>query len=112
MNDDDFLKQIKQALDRQSESLDGETLSRLNSARQAAIQTADKKHKQLLWLPASGLAAAVLLTSLFLFRSNDIDMIQNGNIDEIELIASSEQLELLEQLEFYQWLLKEDADAV
>ena len=112
MNDDDFLKQIKHALDQQSESLDGETLSRLNRARQAAIQQADKKRSRLMWLPATGLVAALLLTSLFLFRSDDIDMIQNGNIDEIELIASSEQLELLEQLEFYQWLLEEDADAV
>lgn len=112
MNDDDFLKQIKQALDQQSESLDGETLSRLNRARQAAIQQADKKHSRRMWLPASGLATAALLASLFLFRPDDIDMIQNGNMDEIELIASSEQLELLEQLEFYQWLLEEDADAV
>jgi type VI protein secretion system component VasF len=112
MNDEDFLNQVNKALDQQVESLDGETLSRLNRARQTAIQQQGRAHKshRLTWLPVSGLAAAILLGSLFMFRSADIDII--SDVDEIDIIASSDKLELFEQLDFYMWLLEEDADAV
>jgi len=114
MNDDDFLKRVNKALDQQMESLDGETLSRLNRARQTAIQQRQQVQRstRLAWLPVSGLTAAVLLVSLFMFKSEDIDIIHHGDVDEIDIIASSDKLELFEQLDFYMWLLEEDADAV
>jgi len=116
MNDKDFLQQVNKALDQQVESLDSETLSRLNRARHTAIQQQQQQREhqstRLGWLSASGLAAAVLLVSLFMFRSEDIDIIHHGDVDEIDIIASSDKLEMFEQLDFYMWLLEEDADAV
>jgi len=38
--DDEFLKQTRKALDESADSLDGATLSRLNQARQKALQSA------------------------------------------------------------------------
>lgn len=112
MNDDDFLKQINKALDQQTDELDAESLSRLNQARQTAIQQTGRQPFRLNWLPTTGLAAAVIMGMLFMFKAEDMNVIQQGDVDEIELIASSDQLELFEQLDFYLWLLDEDADAV
>lgn len=113
MNENDFLKKVKTQLDEQTEHLDAATLSKLNQSRQAALAQLQPRGHRLKqkWLPASGLVAAVLLTSVFMFRSEEI--IPNGEqgIDDIEIIASNDNLELYEQLDFYMWLLEENNSA-
>jgi hypothetical protein len=115
MNEDEFISHVKKTLDQQTEALDGETLSRLNRARQAAIQHAEHKPGLSLtraWVPLGGVAAAILLTSIFMFKAEEMAIVTDGAVDEIELIASSDNLDLYEQLDFYMWLLEEDAGAV
>jgi len=113
MSEKDFLNKVKKQLDEQSEHLDAATLSKLNQARQAALAQVNPKPSRLKnnWLPASGLAAAVLLTSVFLFRSEEITTNSNHGMDDIEIIASSDNLDLYEQLDFYMWLLEENNSA-
>jgi len=113
MSEKDFLNKLKKQLDEQSEQLDATTLSKLNRSRQAALAQASPQTSRMKqnWLPASGLAAAVLLTSVFLFRSEEIVTNSNQSMDDIEIIAASDNLDLYEQLDFYLWLLEENNSA-
>ncbi len=115
MNDDEFISHVKKTLDQQTKALDGETLSKLNQARQLSLQQAQQPLKQrspLAWAPLGGIAAALLLTSIFMFKSDELTNLSDNPVDEIEIIASSDNLDLYEQLDFYLWLLEENAGAV
>ena len=113
MNEKEFLDKIKNQLNETSEHLDAATLSRLNQSRQAALnqlKPASSRLKQT-WLPATGLAAAVLLTSVFLFRAEEMITASDQGVDEIEIIAASDDLELYEKLDFYIWLAEDNNSA-
>ena len=115
MNEDEFISHVKKTLDQQADALDGKTLSKLNQARQAAIQHVGHKPGFSLtraWVPLGGVAAAILLTSIFMFKADEMATLTDGPVDEMEIIASSDSLDLYEQLDFYMWLLEEDAGAV
>jgi hypothetical protein len=115
MKEEEFLDKVKNSLDQRIDTLDGETLSRLNRARQTALQQQHlPPHAANKWLllPASGIAAALLISSIFMFRSEQITDISGNEFDEIEIIASKDSIELYEQLDFYLWLLEEESGAV
>lgn len=110
MNEREFIGKAKSTLDRQTDNLDAATLSRLNQARQAALQQTKRPAKnRRVWVTAGGLAAAVLLTTIFLFRAEEIAV--STNIGEMEIIASNDGLDLYEQLDFYIWMVEEDPGA-
>jgi len=110
MNEREFISKTKSTLDHQADNLDAATLSRLNLARQAALQQTKRpaKNRQV-WIPAGGLAVVVLLTSIFLFKAEEIAV--STGIDEMEIIASNDGLDLYEQLDFYMWMVEEDPGA-
>ncbi len=108
----DFLNRSRQQLDDSIEHLDGETLSRLNQARQAALAS-QQKHSPFSrnWLPASVTAALSLaiIGSWLLYSTPQPDnLVQTAQLDDLELLSSSTDLELLEELEFINWLVEEE----
>lgn len=114
-NDDELLEQIHNSLDQSVQQLDGETRSRLASARAEALQGRERQHNY--WLPAGGFAAASLLAAALLIY-NPTDQATDGFplalLDEgqdLEIITALEQPELLEDLEFYYWLDEGRKDA-
>jgi len=109
-HDDEFLQQSRKQLDDSIEHLDMETLSRLNQARQAALNSAQKQQRFHDWLPASITAAlSVLLVGGWLFSSSpDVKPIaQTPQLDDLELLSSTADLDLLQDLEFINWLVEE-----
>ncbi len=100
----------KQAFDQSVDGLDAATLSRLNRARQAALEELTKPTRHWLqWMPATGLAAAVLL-AVFAFRGPaEIDVI-NTPASDLEILLSEENIEMLEDLEFYSWLVTQELE--
>jgi len=115
MNDKEFLQKLKSRLDEDTESLDAETLSRLNRSRQAALAQLDKKKpwfKMPVWIPATGgLATVMLLTSVMLFKAEEIAITVDSDTVEMEIIAAQDSFELYEQLDFYLWLAEEEISA-
>lgn len=110
MNGDDekFVNDITEQLDRQAEALDGQTLSRLRQARASAL--AAGSGRQWHWQPVAAFAsAAVLAVAVWLALP-----INNGGehnmaaLDDMELLASRDDLEMYEELEFYAWLEGQD----
>jgi len=110
-DDENFLQQSRQQLDDSIEHLDMATLSRLNQARQSALIRSQKmpllsRH----WLPASVTAAlSIAIIGGWLFTNNPAphNMAQTTQLDDLELITSNTDLELLQDLEFVHWLLEE-----
>lgn len=110
MNDDRaFNSSIRQRLDNSTEELDVEISRQLRLARYRALDSYEEKHSY--WKPAGGFALATMLLAaigVWQFGGNErgIESV-NGmtqTMENLELIASSDSLQLYEDLEFYQWL--------
>ncbi|MDH5179078.1 MAG: DUF3619 family protein [Gammaproteobacteria bacterium] len=105
-NDKQLLQQITQQLDDSVEHLDAATLSRLNQARQQALQQGKRKRFGLTPLLAMGSAttAAVVLTVSIVWvptATNSLAM------EDLPMLVAGEELEMFQDLEFYQWLADE-----
>lgn len=102
--DEQIAERAKEAFDRSVDGLDAASLSRLNRSRQAALAEVGHSQKQWTsWMPATGVAAAVLL-AVFLLRSpTELDIVVPPTSD-LEILLSEESIEMLEDLEFYSWL--------
>lgn len=107
-DEDPWTERIRQQLDTGARDLDAATLSRLNQARQAALQAATQaKPRPWLW-PATlagafSLALAVAIWPRVL-PSPVLPPEAGGSADDFSMLASEEQLELYGELDFYAWL--------
>ncbi len=108
-----FLKQVKKVLDEGAEGLDPGTQSRLTQIRRKAIESKTAwSFPSWLYQPAlqwSAVACALLLGVLY-FADPDKSHYQLG-LEDIDLLASTDVLELYEDLEFYAWLAEENVEA-
>ncbi len=107
MNDanEAFEKRAKQLFDDSVDGLDAATLSRLNQARHAAIEASPRRLPPLLrWAPVGGLATAAAV-ALLLFQSPAvIEPPADASTVDMEILLSEDNLEMLEDLEFYEWI--------
>ena len=122
---DEFVERVGEALNAQAKALDGATRSRLNRARQSALATAGRSNlpagKRWNWLPASGLAlASILVVVVWLGGYRPVALNPDGiapgpvaispgaaatsSAGDLELLMADEDLELLHDLDFYNWL--------
>ena len=105
-----FLEKARNELDHSCERMDGETQSRLNSIRHAALEHGSKSSRVFL-APFGGLiTACVLVFVVSVFYPGQPDVPVQGTsdsgmaIEDLDILTSAESLELFENLEFYQWL--------
>jgi hypothetical protein len=109
------------------DQLDAATLSRLNQARQRALEELPGSHRYLplRWLiPTASLAGAALVAMLLLQPSAPLgvdptaigsmtiaaDILNDQSVD-FELIMAEDNLEMIEDLEFFAWLTAEELEA-
>ncbi len=92
-------------LDQELEKLDDSTCFRLRQARLAALGHMGKKPVNW-WIPAGVLATAAGALLLMVTMQNRIPDSggQLANMEDIELLSSRADLELLADMDFYQWL--------
>lgn len=100
-DDTAFLRQVKQHLDQHADDIDELTLARLRSMRKTALDRSTRGKRR--WLPVTGFAtaAAALLAVLIWQQGLNHSSLSAG---DWELLASGEELELIEDWEFYAWL--------
>ena len=100
-----MLDRSRQALDQSLEDLDAATISLLNQIRHTA-QAETSARRWHWWLPVSSLATAcAILVAINLSPRTPTKPTQvESSLGDLELLASSENLEMLEELEFYAWL--------
>jgi len=107
-----FVNKVRDALDEGAEGLDPSIVSRLNQARFEALE-AGAKGGGGSWrgvnfrLAGAVVACGILLTvGLLTYRSNTAPIYYSG-IYDVDILASSDGLELYEDMDFYAWLAQE-----
>ncbi|HHO68564.1 MAG TPA: DUF3619 family protein [Gammaproteobacteria bacterium] len=97
-----FVDRLRQQLDRQADELDELTLARLRAARARALEQARGGARSHAWLPAAGMAVAAALVAAVLLWPSAPKL--PAGADDLDLLAAGEDMELIEELEFYDWL--------
>ncbi len=111
----EFVQRAKQSLDEGLNRIPPQTMTRLRKTRREAVRQAESGGFDIAsWFPApmkalATAAVAVLALSTALHFSPG--GLTSGSGEELELVASAEDLELSEDLEFYAWLAEEELDA-
>ena len=104
--DNTFGTKAKAAFDASVDGLDAATLSRLNRSRHEALAELEHPKRQWSsWMPATGVAAAVLL-AVFLLQSPSAvkDVAVPTSVTDMEILLGEDSIEMLEDLEFYSWI--------
>lgn len=108
-NSEKFENKVKAYLDESVEDLSPDITRRLQQARYAAIE---KSQTRSIWsfyphAATAVVAIAVISISINLSQKNMVESVLAME-DEIELLASNDNLELMEDLEFIQWLVESE----
>lgn len=114
-----FETRAREVFDESVAALDARTRSRLNHARQAALDELRTPQRRTWrgWAPAGAFAVAILAAALLLRAPDDATPPQvaegsAADVGVVEIVASGEDLDLAsEDLEFYDWLARQP-DAV
>ncbi len=109
-----FEQSAKALFDESVASLDAATLSKLNQGRQAALAAAeDAPRLWLRWVPAAGMATAVLVAVLVVRGPGMVELPYTVNPmpSDFEMLMGDDALEMIEELDFYSWIDVAEADA-
>ena len=113
--DRQFAEQAKALFDDSVDRLDAAALSQLNQGRHAALaelQGSQRTGQWLRWVPATGVAAAAIVTVMVMRGPNGVDIpVEPDMAADFEILLDEESLEMLEELEFYSWLELADLEA-
>lgn len=98
-----FIEQARQSFD--AEPVDIVTTQRLNQLRQQALQSTQPSRLSQFALPLATFASfSVIALLVILLQPRSQPSLVADNIDAFEIISSSDDLELYQNLEFYLWL--------
>ena len=110
-----FERNARTVLEHGVARIDGRTRSRLNQARQAALEAAATGRtawwRSLTLMPAAGAVAAAVLVSVMLLRGHPGSLpptaveAQHSEVEDLDLLADKDGLDLMEGGDgsFYEW---------
>lgn len=101
--EDEWLTVIRAELVQGIDDIDGATIARLRQIRRQALTKKASRNLTALLLPAAILATACLVLALIVYIPEQQPK-QKAMIDDLDLITTSDSLDLYEELEFYEWL--------
>ena len=112
----DFERNARGVLEESVSRLDARTRSRLNQARQLAVEAAAARHRpwwrSLALMPAAGAATAALLLAVMLWHREPAALeppgleVRTTSVEDLDLLADAEGLDLVEGWDgpgFYEW---------
>ena len=104
--EDVLVRQAKQTFEESVERIDGQTLSKLDRARQTALsELTPRKSAITQWTPLVGLAAATAAAIVFWPTQPGVEDFSIPSIaTDMEVLLMEENWEMLENLEFYSWI--------
>lgn len=110
--DSAFETRTKELFDDSVAGLDASTRSRLNRARQRALEELATPRRNWLWTlaPAGGLAAAAAVAWLAVWQPQQppVADVQLATLSDLEILLGEEDLEMLdEEIDFYGWLVEQ-----
>jgi anti-sigma-K factor RskA len=100
----------KSLLDQSAEDLDARTRSRLTQARHAALEELRRSRRSPVWrwAPVAAMAAVAAVMIAMPVRDGSRQESPTLLLEDFDLVADSENLELLQDVEFYAWLDESD----
>jgi hypothetical protein len=114
--DDDMIADIRKRLDEGTEQLDPAITGRLRAARRTALEAGSRPRLSYRPVLAGGVALATVLFVIVYVGRGPITSEQNGTelarlAGDMEIITEADNLELFDDLEFYQWLAESESHA-
>jgi hypothetical protein len=111
-NEDRFFKQVKKTLDLGTDHLNAETQSRLTQIRYKALESKSSRwFPEWMYQPTAQWTSVACTLLLIVLYFAEPDKFQEPSWEDVDLLASTDVLELYEELEFYAWLAEENVDA-
>ncbi|WP_455210466.1 DUF3619 family protein [Kaarinaea lacus] len=116
LTDDILLKAAKTTLDDNSALLDEDVRQRLQQARRtavaAAMSTSKVPSKPVIkpkWVVAAGSFAVLtmIISIVFFLNATVPETSPMASVEDMPILTAPEELELYEELDFYQWLAEE-----
>jgi hypothetical protein len=109
---EDFETRTREVFERSVADLDGATRSKLTQARHRALQELERpatERQWLAWRPQAAAAALVVVAVgagwLFIDSPAPLSPVDAiAEVSDFELLLGEDDLELIEELEFYAWL--------
>ena len=110
-DNEDFLQQVRQQRDKSENNLDATTRSRLTQIRNVALESATQPKAKWLWpVPAMALSSAAIVAVVSVSLLVNTVTVQNSSLDDLPLLTMNDSFELLNDVEFYQWLKDENSN--
>ena len=108
VTDEDFAGKAKQVFDESVMRLDGQTRSRLNRSRQAALAELSRGSGVAAWsrwVPGVGVAAAAVVVVVLWSGNRPVEELTPPELaSDFEILLTEDSFEMLEDLEFYTWI--------
>lgn len=107
LNEEEIVKEVKELLDASTERLSPEMEVRLRKVRHEALlqlETGRRWNPFGRWVAAGSFAAVAAVIGLSLWLTAPELSVPLAAVDDTEIVASQEPLEVYEDLEFYRWL--------
>jgi hypothetical protein len=106
-------QRARMLFDESVEQLDAHTRSKLTQARHAALGELSRARpwqRWQIWAPAGGLvAAAIVAVAIGFGPGGDASRQAAVPLEDLDIVADAENLDLLQEVEFYSWLADEPA---
>ena len=111
---DNFEDKARALFEDSVELLDARTRSKLTQARNRALDEVKNGavRRRWIWAPAGGVALAAIVAVVMLQTGGVRSGADTGALalEDIDIVADSENIEMLEDVEFYMWLDDATAD--
>ena len=108
LDDKQLIDETNHRLNQEVESLDGQTLHRLRSARMHALSQNQswfgKNGTLFKWLTGAGAGLAIAGVLTFMVAPNLLQSKQLSPFDDLEILTSEVDMDVVDQLDFYVWL--------
>jgi len=98
----DFESFTRQKLEETTLNMDGATCTRLTAIRRDAVSL--KPVRRGWWLPVSLATAMTVLALVWMMPQQNNNEVDVAAVEDMDLLASDIEMDLLEDVEFYQWL--------
>ncbi len=98
----DFESFTRQKLEETAINMDGATRTRLAAIRRDAVSS--KRVRRGWWLPVSLATAMTALALIWMMPQQNSNEVDVAAMEDMDFLASDIEMDLLEDVEFYQWL--------
>ena len=108
-DDQTFIARAKQVLDQTADELDPAEALKLQRTRISIASARAPRRAWLLWVGGVAMASIAAVAFVLWLRHSPSEHSAGVLLEDVELVISSENVELAEDIDFYHWLADDDS---